>query len=143
MSGRVAGDRWGAAMLRPIRGPKRRRVPPPKKRRNVRASSRVLKLKFTAEEEAKLTKTGSRIRAPKIVIVASIALAFGLGEVTQSIAGCGGYCEARQVRAICHQAVASQDLKAHQRDAEFEKCKSAPVGYAAPSVRSGAQVGLD
>jgi hypothetical protein len=143
MTDRVAGDRRGVAVLRRIRGPKRRRAPSPKKRRNVRASSPLPKLKLRAEEEAKLTKTGSRRQAPKIVIVASMALAFGLGEVTQSVAGCGGYCEAQQVRAICHQAVASQDLKAHQRDAEFEKCKSAPVGYLAPSVRSGAQVGLD
>lgn len=97
----------------------------------------VLKLKFTTEEETKLTKTGSRRWAAKIVIVASTALAFGLGGVVQSIAGCGGYCEARQVRAICHHAVWSRDLKAHERDAEFEKCKANPLSYAAGPVRSG------
>jgi hypothetical protein len=102
-----------------------------------------VKLKFTTEEEAKLTQTGSRGWAARIVIVASIALAFGLGDVAQSIAGCGGYCEARQVRAICHHAVWSRDLKAHERDAEFEKCKANPLTYLGPSVRGGAQLGSD
>ena len=97
-------------------------------------------MKFTIEEEAKLTKTGSRRWAPKIVIVASIALAFGLGDVAQSIAGCGGYCEARQVRSICHHAVAARDLKAHERDAEFEKCKADPLRYAVEPVRSGTEI---
>jgi hypothetical protein len=92
-------------------------------------------LKFTTEEEAKLTKTGARRWAAKIVI----ALAFGLGGVAQSIAGCGGYCEARQVRAICHHAVWSRDLKAHERDAEFEKCKANPLSYATGPVRSGTE----
>jgi hypothetical protein len=96
-------------------------------------------LTFTLEEEAKLTKTGSRRWPPRIVIVASIALAFGLGDVAQSIAGCGGYCEARQLRAICHHAVASQGLKARARDVEFEKCKANPLSYAAGPVRSGTE----
>ena len=61
------------------------------------------------------------------VIVASIALAFGLADAQQSFAGCGGYCEAQQARAICHQAVKDQELKAHERDAEFERCKADPV----------------
>ncbi|HZZ26034.1 MAG TPA: hypothetical protein VFE60_27330 [Roseiarcus sp.] len=104
----------------------------------------ILKLKFTTEEEAKLTKIGSRRWAAKIVIVASIALAFGLGDVAQSIAGCGGYCEARQVRAICHHALWSRNLKAHERDAEFEKCKANPLTYLGPSVRGDApQLGSD
>jgi hypothetical protein len=96
-------------------------------------------LTFTLEEEAKLTKTGSRRWPPRIVIVASIALAFGLGDVAQSIAGCGGYCEARQLRAICHHTVASQGLKARARDVEFEKCKANPLSYAAGPVRSGTE----
>jgi hypothetical protein len=100
-------------------------------------------LKFTLEEEAKLTKTGSRRWAPKIVMVASIALAFGLGDVAQSIAGCGGYCEARQVRAICHHAVAARNLKAHERDAEFEKCKADPLRYAVEPARGRAEIGLE
>jgi hypothetical protein len=70
-------------------------------------------------------------------------LAFVLAGVAQSSAACGGYCEARQVRAICHHAVTSRDLKTHQRDAEFEKCKSDPLSYLAQSVRGGAQLGLD
>ena len=75
--------------------------------------------------------------------VASIALAFVLIGVAQSSAECGGYCEARQVRSICHHAVASRDLKAHERDAEFEKCKSDPLSYLAPSARGDAQLGLE
>jgi hypothetical protein len=70
-------------------------------------------------------------------------LAFVLSGVAQSSAACGGYCEARQVRAIGHQAVASQGLKAQKRDAEFEKCKSDPLSYLAQPVRGGAQFGLD
>jgi hypothetical protein len=90
-----------------------------------------------------MTKPRSKRWLPNSVIVASIALAFGLGDGAQSIAACGGYCKARQVRAICHHAVGSQDLKAHQRDTEFEKCKSDPLSYLAPSARGGAQLGLE
>jgi hypothetical protein len=90
-----------------------------------------------------MTKPRSKRWLPNSVIVASLALAFGLGDGAQSIAACGGYCKARQVRAICHYAVGSQDLKAHQRDAEFEKCKSDPLSYLAPSARGDAQLGLE
>jgi hypothetical protein len=72
-----------------------------------------------------------------------IASAFVLSSVAQSFAECGGYCEARQTLTICHRAVATQDLKAHERHAEFEKCKSDPLSYVAQPVRSGAQLGLD
>ena len=68
-------------------------------------------------------------RAAHSIIVASIALAFSLAEAQQSFAGCGGYCEARQARATCHDAVTAQGLRARQRDAEFEICKADPVGY--------------
>jgi hypothetical protein len=67
--------------------------------------------------------------AARSVIFASIALAFGLADARQSFAGCGGYCEARQARAICHQAVKAQGLRARARDAEFEKCKADPASY--------------
>jgi len=74
--------------------------------------------------------TGSSMGwAPRSITVASIALAFGLVDVRQSFAGCGGYCEARQTRAICHQAVEVQGLKAGAREAEFEKCKADPASY--------------
>jgi hypothetical protein len=63
------------------------------------------------------------------VIIASIALTFGLADVRRSFAGCGGYCEARQARAICHHAVVAQELKAQAREAEFEKCKADPASY--------------
>ena len=63
------------------------------------------------------------------IVVASIALAFGLAGARQSVAGCGGYCEARQARAICHDAVKAQGLRAQAREAEFEKCKADPASY--------------
>lgn len=90
-----------------------------------------------------MTKTGSKRWAAKLIMVASIALAFGLGDAAQSIAGCGGYCEARQVRAICHHAVTRQDLKAHERDAEFAKCKADPLSYLTPPVRGSVEPGLE
>ena len=67
--------------------------------------------------------------AARSIVVASIALAFGLADARQSFAGCGGYCEARQARAICHDAVKAQGLQRQARDAEFEKCKADPASY--------------
>jgi DNA-directed RNA polymerase subunit M/transcription elongation factor TFIIS len=67
--------------------------------------------------------------AARSIIVASITLAFGLVDMRQSFAGCGGYCEARQARAICHSAVNAQGLKAQAREAEFEKCRADPASY--------------
>jgi len=67
--------------------------------------------------------------APKIFVVSTIALAIGLADVRSSVAGCGGYCAARQVLAICHQATVIQGLKGHERDVEFEKCKADPMAY--------------
>ena len=90
-----------------------------------------------------MTKPVSKIHLPNRVAVASIALAFVLSGAAQSIAGCGGYCEARQVRAVCHHAVGSQDLKANQRDAEFEKCKADPLSYLGPSAQGSEQIGSD
>jgi hypothetical protein len=106
-----------------------------------RSSKRV----FTdSEEVAKVTRTSLRRRADKALIAASFALAFGLGGFAQSFAGCGGYCEARQTRAICHRAVAIQDLKPHERDAEFEKCKADPMTYPpAELVKDSADGELD
>ena len=90
-----------------------------------------------------MTKAFSGRRIPKIATVASIALAFVLSGMTASSAACGGYCEARQVRAICHYALTTQDLEAHELDAEFEKCKSDPLSYLAQPVRRGEEVGLE
>jgi hypothetical protein len=95
------------------------------------------------EEGALMAKPVSRRRPSNIVSVASIVLAFVLSSVAQSSAACGGYCEARQVRAVCHHAAASQGLKARQRDAEFEKCAADPQSYLIQSVQGGAQYGLD
>ena len=63
------------------------------------------------------------------VVIASIALAFGLVDTRQSFAGCGGYCEARQARAICHDAVKAQGLQRQERDVEFDNCKADPASY--------------
>jgi hypothetical protein len=95
------------------------------------------------EEEAVMTKPRSKRSLLNSINVASIVLAFVLSSGAQSIAGCGGYCEARQVRAICHRALGPRDLKAHQRDAEFEKCKANPLSYLGPSARGGEQLGSD
>lgn len=71
-------------------------------------------------------------RTAHLAIVASTALTFALVASTQSFAGCGGYCEAQNARAICHDAVRAQGLKAQQRDVEFDKCKADPASYAQP-----------
>ena len=63
------------------------------------------------------------------VIVASVALAFGLIGMGQSVAGCGGYCQARQALALCHHAVKAQGVQIRERDAEFEKCAADPARY--------------
>ena len=65
----------------------------------------------------------------QFTFVASVALAFGLAAASQSLAGCGGYCEARQARLICHQAVKNKGLRAHERDAEFARCRADPASY--------------
>ena len=71
----------------------------------------------------------SRGWTARSITIASVALAFGLIGARQSFAGCGGYCEARQARAMCHQAVEVEGLKAREREAEFEKCKADPASY--------------
>jgi hypothetical protein len=78
---------------------------------------------------AKVIGKSTRRWAAHSIIVASIALTFGLVDARQSFAGCGGYCEARQARAICHFAVKDRGLKAHERDSEFERCKADPASY--------------
>jgi hypothetical protein len=80
------------------------------------------------KEDALLKKRELRW-TPNAVVVFSIALAIGLADVHSAIAGCGGYCEARQVRAICHQAISIKGLKGHERDVDFEKCKADPTAY--------------
>jgi hypothetical protein len=62
-------------------------------------------------------------------MIGSIALAIGLTAPHPSFAGCGGYCEAKQTRHICHSAVEAQGLKGRDRDAEFEQCKTDPASY--------------
>jgi hypothetical protein len=81
------------------------------------------------EEEAQVTPGSSKAIAARLAIVAGIALAFGLADMRQSFAGCGGYCQARQARALCHHAVRVQGLEAKERDAEFDKCKADPADY--------------
>jgi hypothetical protein len=80
-------------------------------------------------EEAKLLRRSSSAWLTRSVIIASIALAFALADARPSFAGCGGYCEAQQARAMCHKAVNVQGLKAEAREAEFDKCKADPTDY--------------
>jgi hypothetical protein len=89
------------------------------------------------DKEARMTRTG------KTVLVASIALAFGLIDIRPTLAGCGGYCKARQARAICHRAVALQGLEARERDAEFEKCKADRLNYAVDPALGDSETGLE
>jgi hypothetical protein len=84
-----------------------------------------------------LTQRVFNRRPPNFVVVASIALASLLSSAAQSSADCGGYCEARQTRAICHHAVRKQGLQASASDAEFEKCKANPLSYLDKSSRKG------
>jgi hypothetical protein len=84
-----------------------------------------------------VTKPVLRKRPLNRVTVASIALTFLLSSVVQSSAECGGYCEARQTRAICHHVLRTQDLQAPVRDAEFEKCKANPLSYLGKLGRKG------
>lgn len=84
-----------------------------------------------------MTKPVLRKRPLNSVIVSSIALALLLWGVAQSFAECGGYCEARQTRAICHHALRTQGLQAPARDAEFEKCKANPLSYLGKPSRKG------
>ena len=73
---------------------------------------------------------GSKLAGPRqIILVSTIALALGLADMHSSVAGCGGYCVARHVRALCHQATVIQGLKGRERDVEFEKCKADPTTY--------------
>ena len=76
-----------------------------------------------------MSKKSGLAWAPRTIVVSAIALATGLGDVRLSIAGCGGYCQARQVRAMCHQAIKVQGLKDRDRVVEFEKCKADPLSY--------------
>jgi hypothetical protein len=89
------------------------------------------------EEEAEVTKPVSSRRSSNALIVASIALAFTLSGMAQSFAGCGGYCDARRVRAMCNHAVKTRGLQAPAREAEFEKCKADPLSYLGKPVRKG------
>jgi hypothetical protein len=90
-----------------------------------------------------VTKPVFRKQPLNSVIVASIAVAVGLSSVTQSSAACGGYCEARQTLTVCHRVVTTNNLKTHERDAEFEKCKSDPLAYRVPAVEGAARLSLD
>jgi hypothetical protein len=71
----------------------------------------------------------SRGWAARSAIIVSIALAFGCADMRPSFAGCGGYFEAQEARALCHHAVRVEGLEAQERDAEFDKCKADPTDY--------------
>ena len=100
--------------------------------------------KAAQKRKTKVSRTSSRRLAPATVIVASAALMLTLADARQSFAGCGGYCEARQVRALCHRAVAARDLEVHERDAEFAKCRADPTSYlAVEPLRGRPEIGSD
>jgi hypothetical protein len=63
-------------------------------------------------------------------ITLSLALTIGLLDSQSALAdSCGGYCKARAVRAICHDAVTAKGLTGLQRHIEFEKCKVDPMTH--------------
>ena len=66
--------------------------------------------------------------AARTIMIVSLALGIGAFNSQSSIAGaCGAYCKARQVRALCHDVVKNRRLEGHQRDVEFERCKTDPM----------------
>ena len=66
--------------------------------------------------------------AARTIIIVSLALGIGAFDSQPSFAGgCGAYCKAKQVRALCHDAVKTRGLEGHQRDVEFERCKNDPM----------------
>ena len=69
-------------------------------------------------------------RTPLAVAVISLALAIGLLDSQSALAdACGGYCKARAVRAICHDAAIAKGLTGRLRDVAFEKCKVDPMTH--------------
>jgi|HubBroStandDraft_6_1064221.scaffolds.fasta_scaffold755569_1 hypothetical protein len=63
-------------------------------------------------------------------IILSLALTIGFLDSQSALAdGCGGYCKARAVRSICHDAVIAKGLTGLQRHVEFEKCKVDPMTH--------------
>ncbi len=69
-------------------------------------------------------------RTPPAAIILSLALTIGLLDSQSVLAdGCGAYCKARAVRAICHHAVLAKGLTGLQRHVEFEKCKVDPMTH--------------
>lgn len=65
----------------------------------------------------------------RAIITVMLVAGVGLAGAHSSLAGCAGYCEARQARVLCHNAIKFIGLKGHQRDLEFEKCKRDPIAY--------------
>ncbi len=75
---------------------------------------------------ARTNDSGWALRA---MAIGSLALSIGLADLRPSLAACGGYCEARQARALCHRAITIEGVKGVQRDIEFEKCATDPMKY--------------
>jgi hypothetical protein len=90
-----------------------------------------------------VTKPVLSQRPLKRVVIVSIVAAVVLTSVAPSSAACGGYCEARQTLTACHRAVTTNNFKTHERDAEFEKCKSDLLAYRAQALEGAAQFGLE
>jgi hypothetical protein len=69
-------------------------------------------------------------RALLAAIILSLSLTIALLDSQPALAnGCGGYCKARALRAICHDAVLAKGLTGPQRHIEFEKCKVDPMTH--------------
>ena len=72
----------------------------------------------------------SLLFAARTFILMSFALAIGSFDIQSTLAGgCGAYCKARTVRAICHDVVVAKGLTGRQRDSEFERCKVDPLTH--------------
>jgi hypothetical protein len=77
---------------------------------------------------AAMYRKKDRRRTPLAVIIMSLALGIGSLDSQSALADvCGGYCKARTVRAVCHDAVIAKGLTGRLRDVEFEKCKVDPT----------------
>ena len=61
-----------------------------------------------------------------VIIVAFTVVIALFGSNSSFADGCGTYCKARQVRAICHNTLINQGIKGHHRDVAFGKCKVDP-----------------
>jgi hypothetical protein len=72
-------------------------------------------------------KIGSGWRTRIVLLLSFVLFVETLDFGSAFAAGCGGYCRARLVRAICHETVRTKGLTARERDVEFDRCKGDPA----------------